>query len=116
MLKRMLFLAMVICVPLTAQSEEICDVVDIASCGSSFERNAPDQTHRYASASAESLYQPGDTVLVGQYDLLLNSGYYGLPPVRDGWVYIRTRTHVYRLDWKSHTILADVTNQTSATF
>jgi hypothetical protein len=43
----------------------------------------------------------------------MNARYYGLPTVSDGWVYFRIKDDIYRVDWRSHTVLERVTHQAS---
>ncbi len=52
----------------------------------------------------------------GEYSIILNADYYGLPPVSDGWVYMRVGGDAYRVDWQTHEVLERVTEQTSANF
>jgi len=49
----------------------------------------------------------------GQYSMLLNARYYGLPRVSDGWVYMRIEEEIYRVDWVTQTVLEKVTDQAS---
>ena len=53
----------------------------------------------------------GDTLKRGEYSMLMNSRYYGLPSVSDGWVYMRIEDEIYRVDWRSHEVLEKVTDQ-----
>lgn len=55
----------------------------------------------------------GQVLERGQYSILLNSRYYGLPRVQDGWVYMRIEDEIYRVDWLSQTVLERVTDQAS---
>ncbi|WP_296425053.1 hypothetical protein [Yoonia sp.] len=55
----------------------------------------------------------GDILERGAYSMLMNARYYGLPSVSDGWVYMRIEDDIYRVDWRSHTVLENVTNQAS---
>jgi hypothetical protein len=52
----------------------------------------------------------------GEHSILLNAEYYGLPPVSDGWVYMRVERDVYRVDWRSHEVLERVTDEAAANF
>lgn len=52
----------------------------------------------------------------GRYSILLNAEYYGLPPVSDGWVYMRVERDVFRVDWRSHQVIERVTHLASANF
>ena len=49
----------------------------------------------------------------GQYSMLMNSRYYGLPRVEGGWVYMQIEDEIYRVDWTSHTVLERVTHLAS---
>jgi len=53
----------------------------------------------------------GEILERGEYSMLMNSGYYGLPRVSDGWVYMRIEDDIYRVDWVSHEVLERVTDQ-----
>ncbi|MBS8228567.1 hypothetical protein [Vannielia litorea] len=50
------------------------------------------------------------------YMVLLNSEYFGLPPVEDGWVYFRVKGRVVRADYATREVLEDVTSQTNRAF
>ncbi|WP_375254653.1 hypothetical protein [Yoonia sp.] len=53
----------------------------------------------------------GDILERGEYSMLMNSRYYGLPAVSDGWVYMRIEDEIYRVDWRTHEVLEKVTDQ-----
>lgn len=53
----------------------------------------------------------GEILERGEYSMLMNAPYYGLPRVSDGWVYMRIEDDIYRVDWSSHEVLERVTNQ-----
>lgn len=55
----------------------------------------------------------GEVLERGQYSMLMNARYYGLPTVSDGWVYFRIEDEIYRVDWRSHTVLERVTHLAS---
>ena len=55
----------------------------------------------------------GETLERGQYSMLMNARYYGLPTVSDGWVYMRIEDEIYRVDWRSHKVLERVTHLAS---
>jgi hypothetical protein len=55
----------------------------------------------------------GQVLERGQYSMLMNARYYGLPTVSDGWVYIRIEDEIYRVDWRSHEVLERVTHKAS---
>ena len=58
----------------------------------------------------------GDILERGEYSMLMNVRYYGLPTVSDGWVYMRIEDEIYRVDWKSHEVLERVTDQAARNF
>ncbi len=53
----------------------------------------------------------GTILARGEYSMLMNSRYYGLPAVSDGWVYMRIEDDIYRVDWRTHEVLELVTHQ-----
>ena len=55
----------------------------------------------------------GEVLERGKYSMLLNARYYGLPTVSDGWVYMRIEDEIYRVDWRTHKVLEQVTDQAS---
>ncbi|WP_342075504.1 hypothetical protein [Yoonia sp. SS1-5] len=55
----------------------------------------------------------GDILERGEYSMLMNARYYGLPAVSDGWVYMRIEEDIYRVDWRTHRVLERVTDQAS---
>ena len=70
-----------------------------------------------SNASAPSpLMSVGAVVPRGEYSIILNAEYYGLPPVSDGWVYMRVGSDAYRVDWRSHQVLERVTEKAAANF
>lgn len=50
----------------------------------------------------------------GQYTMILNSQYYGLPLPKDGWVYFRIEDDVYRVDFETREVLERATREASA--
>jgi hypothetical protein len=58
----------------------------------------------------------GDVLPRGEYSIILDTAYYGLPPVSDGWVYMRVDQDAYRVDWQTHRVLEQVTDQAAANF
>ena len=76
-----------------------------------------EQVGMTSSASAPTpLADVGDVLPRGEYSLILNAEYYGLPPVSDGWVYMRVGQDALRVDWQSHEVLERVTERTAANF
>lgn len=58
---------------------------------------------------------PRGTILPrNRYNILLVADYYGLPPVKDGWVYMEVERNVYRVDFLTYEVLEMVTDQTAA--
>ena len=66
-----------------------------------------------SSAVAPDPVEIGDVLERGEYQMIMNARYYGLPAVSDGWVYMRIEDEIYRVDWRSHTVLEKVTDQAS---
>jgi hypothetical protein len=80
----------------------------------------PDHVERVAASSSSSAASPsvqvGDILQRGDYSLILNADYYGLPAVSDGWVYMRVGHDAYRVDWQTHQVLERVTERAAANF
>lgn len=57
---------------------------------------------------------PGTVLPRNQYNILLLADYYGLPAVKDGWVYMEVDRQVYRVDFRTYRVLEMVTDQTAA--
>ena len=75
------------------------------------------QAPAMSSASApSSLVDVGEVVPRGEYSVILNGDYYGLPPVSDGWVYMRIGQDAFRVDWQTHQVLERVTEKAAANF
>ncbi len=55
----------------------------------------------------------GDVLQRGQYSMLMNARYYGLPSARDGWIYMQIEEEIYRVDYRSHEVLERVTHKAS---
>jgi hypothetical protein len=60
-------------------------------------------------------YDVGD-ILPDEYLMLTNTGYYGLPPAQDGWVYFRVQHWLFRVDLRSRRILEDATYEANRAF
>lgn len=77
----------------------------------------PVEAGAMSNASAPTpLMTVGDVVPRGEYSIILNAEYYGLPAVSDGWVYMRVGSDAYRVDWRSHQVLERVTDKAAANF
>lgn len=50
----------------------------------------------------------------GEYTMVVNSQWYGLPRPRDGWVYFRIEDDVYRVDFETREVLERATREASA--
>ena len=53
----------------------------------------------------------GDILPRGKYSMVMNAGWYGLPPARDGWVYFRVEDDVYRVDFMTREVLERATSE-----
>jgi hypothetical protein len=60
-------------------------------------------------------YDVGD-ILPDDYQMLMNTRYYGLPPARDGWVYFRVEHWLFRVDLRSRRIVEDATHEANRAF
>lgn len=69
-----------------------------------------------AGSAATPSVGVGEVLGRGEHSILLNADYYGLPPVSDGWVYMRVDRDVFRVDWRSHEVLERVTDEAAANF
>jgi hypothetical protein len=58
--------------------------------------------------------QTGTILPRNKYNILLLADYYGLPRVKDGWVYMEVERNVYRVDFRTYRVLELVTDQTAA--
>ncbi|WP_089990673.1 hypothetical protein [Cognatiyoonia koreensis] len=47
----------------------------------------------------------------GEYSIVLNSQWYGLPRPKDGWVYFRIQDDVYRVDYETREVLERATRE-----
>lgn len=55
-------------------------------------------------------------ILSEEYQVLMNAGYYGLPPVGPGWRYYRVENDVYRVENDTRRVLERVTSQANRAF
>jgi len=51
----------------------------------------------------------GEILPRGEYSMLMNATWYGLPPAKDGWVYFRVEDDVYRVDFQTREVLERAT-------
>jgi hypothetical protein len=61
------------------------------------------------------LFGIGDR-LPDDYQMLMNTNYYGLPPARDGWQYFRVEHRLFRVDRETREILEDATHEANRAF
>jgi len=45
----------------------------------------------------------------GEYSMLMNAKWYGLPAAKDGWVYFRVEDDIYRVDFETREVLERAT-------
>jgi hypothetical protein len=75
-----------------------------------------EQVAASSSSAATPAVDVGTILPRGEYSLILNADYYGLPAVSDGWVYMRVGQDAYRVDWQTHEVLERVTDRVAANF
>lgn len=51
----------------------------------------------------------GEILPKGEYSMVMNATWYGLPPAKDGWVYFRVEDDVYRVDFMTREVLERAT-------
>ena len=73
-------------------------------------------TRAYGQAPGAQLFDAGDTLPSGEFNVLLNTEYYGLPAVGSGWLYYRVDNRVVKVDRRTMEVLEDVTHLTNAAF
>ena len=56
----------------------------------------------------------GDVLPRGEYSMVMNARWYGLPTARDGWVYFKVKDDVYRVDFMSREVLERATAEAGA--
>jgi len=73
-------------------------------------------TRDYARAPGAQVFGSGDTLPSGEFNVLLNTEYYGLPAVGSGWLYYRVANRVVKVDRRTMEVLEDVTHLTNSAF
>lgn len=58
----------------------------------------------------------GSPLPEGEYQLLLNTEYFGLPPAGKGWMYYRVGNRAYRASPDTLEVLEDVTSMTNSAY
>ena len=71
---------------------------------------------QYAAGPGAQLFHTGDTLPSGQFNVLLNTEYYGLPAVSGDWLYYRVDNRVVKVNRRTMEVLEDVTHLTNAAF
>lgn len=61
-------------------------------------------------------FNPGDVLPRGEYHMLMNAPYYGLPRAQDGWVYFRVDRDIMRVHLTTMEILEVVTDDANRNF
>ena len=78
--------------------------------------NVPGTQCETVKTSAEPRPSPveiGEFLDRGAHSILMNIRYYGLPPVSDGWIYMRIENDLYRVDFRTYEVLENVTRWTN---
>ncbi|MFZ3582655.1 hypothetical protein ACOI1H_10850 [Loktanella sp. DJP18] len=55
----------------------------------------------------------GEVIERGRYSMVMDATWYGLPPARDGWIYFRIEDEVYRVDYRTMTVVERATEEAS---
>lgn len=71
---------------------------------------------RVAAKQRTPRFAPGDVLPPGRYQRLLNSGYYGLPPVEDDWRYYEVEGRVLRVRPDTLEVIGDATGETNRAY
>ena len=61
-------------------------------------------------------FQPGDVLPPGRYLRMLNSGYYGLPPVEGDWRYYEVEGRILRVRPDTLEVIGDATAEANGAF
>ena len=86
-----------------------------ASCGMELASNAP-MGRTLQVAPTTPRFEVGDVLPAGQYYMLMNSSYYGLPPVDGYWRYYRVEGRVLKVHPDTLEVVGDATALTNAAF
>ena len=82
-----------------------------AGCGVAFGQGVSGAKTVKAPAPPPPLVKIGDKLEPGTYSMVMDATWYGLPLVRDGWVYYRIGRDVFRVDYLTLEVLENVTAQ-----
>jgi len=98
-------------IAIPAMAEAQCRTANTgATCITVPQREQPSNERTLGAAPVEI----GTVLPRGRYTMVLNAGWYGLPPAKDGWVYFRIEDDVYRVDYESRKVLERATSETAA--
>ena len=93
-----------------------CRFAAIGAGCAEVEQSEPRMVMVKARPPAPPPVEIGEVLERGQYSMLMNAAYYGLPLPRDGWVYFRIDRDVYRVDYRTMTVLERATGETARNF
>lgn len=102
MIRAALLLALIWPDPIEAQCR-------MASAGRCISVPPSQRTEPRRRVDQPDLVEVGDILERGQYSIMMDRSYYGLPPVENGWVYMHIGDEIYRVDWATHEVLEKVT-------
>ncbi len=101
----------IVIMALPATAEAQCRTANTgATCITVPQREQPDTGRTLGPAPVEI----GTVLPRGRYTMVMNAGWYGLPPAKDGWVYFRVEDDVYRVDYETREVLERATSEASA--
>lgn len=106
----MLLRSIAIIVALTSQADASCLTANTGAGCHTAPRAATPPTAGLGPAPVEI----GTILPEGEYTMILNSQWYGLPRPKDGWVYFRIVDDVYRVDFATRKVLERATREASA--
>ena len=114
MLKPVIAAGLVALIPAIAQAN--CATVSIgAGCGMALSSEESGAKRVVAQATTPQ-YQVGDRLPAGQYFMMMNRTYYGLPPIDGYWRYYRVEGRVLKVHPDTLEVIADATSLTNAAF
>jgi hypothetical protein len=79
-------------------------------------RGASEVGRRVLARTRTPAYSPGDVLPPGRYLRLLNSEYYGLPPVDGDWRYYDVEGRVLRVHPDTLEVIGDATHETNRAY
>ena len=101
----------------TSPAEAACRIqLNGAKCVEARQVSASRTDFRFEMAPRSAAPVHEGDVLPDDYMVLTNTSYYGLPPVRDGWLYYKVGDDIFRVDHGSRKVLERVTHMANAAF